>query len=87
MHPWRQVIKEIVSPSLQGESRNRHSEEVITAIEGILSENASLASRLDDSNPLDPDFRGTIHCGAWLASIIVRSSCISGLYTSNVLAM
>jgi hypothetical protein len=74
MHPWRQVIKEIVSSSPLGKSRNHHSEEVITAIEGILSESASLASRLDDSNPLGTNFRGTIHCGAWLASVLVSPS-------------
>ena len=71
MHPWRQVIEEIACSSPQGESRDRHSEEVIIAIEGILSESVSLASRLDDGNRPNQNFRGTVHCEAWLASILV----------------
>jgi hypothetical protein len=69
MRPWRQVVEEILSPSVHNEPYIYLTQDAIAAIESIVSTDARLLSRLDGNMP-DSKFRGALHCGACLAEVV-----------------
>jgi len=72
MRPLPQVMEEIVSYPQLGDFPTYTVQDAMSMIESVVSGNASLKSHLKDI--LSENFRGTLHCEAFLACFVHRSN-------------
>jgi hypothetical protein len=73
MHPWQQVIEELVSSSSIMNALHFTAKDAIGAIEEFVSRNVNPENQLPSGTLPGRNFCGTIHSQAALASVLHRS--------------